>query len=66
MDEWELFPRVAVAVATAAQEQGVARRQLGAEELHRHAEGMIRRARDMVRDHMERGFIAPREGGERA
>jgi malate dehydrogenase (oxaloacetate-decarboxylating) len=59
MDEWEVFPRVAVAVALKAQEQGIARLRVDANELYRHAEAMIRRARDMVRDHMERGLIVP-------
>jgi malate dehydrogenase (oxaloacetate-decarboxylating) len=58
MEEWEISPSVAVAVALKAQEQGVARLQVPTEELRRHAETVIQRARSMVRDHMERGFIA--------
>jgi malate dehydrogenase (oxaloacetate-decarboxylating) len=58
MDEWEIFPREAVAVAMKAQELGVARLHKEENELYRHAEDMIKRARDMVHDHMERGYIA--------
>jgi malate dehydrogenase (oxaloacetate-decarboxylating) len=59
MDEWEVFPRVAVAVAAKAQEQGVARLRVDEDELYRHAQKIIRRARDMVHDHMESGLIPP-------
>ncbi len=58
MDEWEVFPREAVAVAMKAQEQSVARLHVEENELYRHAEAMIKRARDMVHEHMEHGYIA--------
>jgi malate dehydrogenase (oxaloacetate-decarboxylating) len=61
MDEWEVFPREAVAVAKKAMEQGVARLRLTEEELFRTAEGKIRRARDEVAVLMEKGIIAPYE-----
>lgn len=61
MDEWEVFPREAVAVGMKAQEQGVARLPVEEEQLYRQAETMIRRARDMVRDHMQQGYIPPSE-----
>ena len=61
MDDWEVFPREAVAVGMKAQELGLARLHIGENELYQHAEDMIKRARDMVHDHMERGFIAHSE-----
>lgn len=45
MDEWEVVPRVAVATAMKAQEQGVARLRKTAEELHRSAVERISDAR---------------------
>jgi malate dehydrogenase (oxaloacetate-decarboxylating) len=62
MDEWEVFPREAVAVAVKAMEQGVARLTLSAKELFAMAEGKIRRARDEVGLLMEKGIIRPYQG----
>ena len=45
MDEWEVFPREAVAVAKMAMEQGVARLRISETELFKMAESKIRRAR---------------------
>jgi malate dehydrogenase (oxaloacetate-decarboxylating) len=45
MDEWEVVPRVAVATALKAQEQGIARLHTSAEELRRSAEQKIRDVR---------------------
>ncbi len=59
MDEWEVFPREAVAVAKKAMEQGVARLRLSEKELFTMAETKIRRARDEVGLLMEKGIIAP-------
>jgi malate dehydrogenase (oxaloacetate-decarboxylating) len=59
MDEWEVFPREAVAVAKKAMEQGVARLKIDEKELFRIAEMKIRRARDEVGLLMDRGIIAP-------
>jgi len=59
MDEWELFPREAVAVALKAQEQGVARLSLSRDELYRKAESKIAHARDMTRVLMEEELIPP-------
>ena len=59
MDEWELFPREAVAVALKAQEQGVARLDLPQDELFRRAEARIQHARDMTEYLMEKGLIPP-------
>ena len=57
MDEWEVFPREAVAVAKKAIEQGVARLKFSEKELFQIAEGKIRRARDEVAILMEKGII---------
>jgi malate dehydrogenase (oxaloacetate-decarboxylating) len=59
MDEWEVFPREAAAVAMKAQEQGVARLEGTAEELHAHASHTIKEARDQVKLLMEHGAISP-------
>jgi len=59
MDEWEVFPREAVAVAMKAQEQGVARLQATPEELHATASRIIKGARDQVKLLMEHGAIPP-------
>jgi malate dehydrogenase (oxaloacetate-decarboxylating) len=59
MDEWEVFPREAVAVAKKAMEQGVARLQFTEKELFQMAETKIRRARDEVSILMEKGIIEP-------
>ncbi len=57
MDEWEVFPREAVAVGTKAIEQGVARFNIPAEERFQMAEKTIREARGHVQLLMEQGYI---------
>ena len=57
MDEWEVFPREAVAVGTKAIEQGVARFKFTAEERFKMAEEAIRQSRDEVQWMMKEGFI---------
>jgi malate dehydrogenase (oxaloacetate-decarboxylating) len=59
MDEWEVFPRQAVAVALKAQAQGVARLDLSREELYSKAEAKIQEARDMIQVLMDKGIIPP-------
>jgi len=59
MEEWEVFPREAVAVGMKAQEQGLARRQRSREELYAQATAMIKRAQEMTHDLMAEGYIAP-------
>ncbi|MBN1754967.1 NADP-dependent malic enzyme [bacterium] len=59
MDEWEVFPREAVAVGMKAIEQGVARLKLTPQELMNMAETKIKHARDQVHSMMEDGFIKP-------
>jgi malate dehydrogenase (oxaloacetate-decarboxylating) len=57
MDEWEVFPREAVAVGLKAIEQGLARIQRSRDELYERAEERIRRSRDVTRHLMDHGFI---------
>ncbi len=57
MDDWDVFPREATAVALKAIEQGVARRKLSREELYEQATSIIKRARDITKFSMEKGFI---------
>jgi malate dehydrogenase (oxaloacetate-decarboxylating) len=59
MDDWEVFPREAAAVAMKAQEQGVARLKMSHEELLTRARDIIRESQEMTRFLMERGFIPP-------
>ena len=57
MDEWEVFPREAVAVGTKAIEQGVARFDFSAEERFKMAAETIKKARTEVQWMMKEGFI---------
>jgi len=57
MDQWEVFPREAVAVGRKAVEQGVARFDIPADELYKMAEKTIRGARETVQLLMKEGFI---------
>ena len=57
MDQWELFPREAVAVGSKAIEQGVARIDLPAEERYKIAEKIIKKAREEVQLLMQEKFI---------
>jgi malate dehydrogenase (oxaloacetate-decarboxylating) len=59
MDDWQVFAREAVAVAMKAQEQGVARLSISAEEEYRNAAAIIKRSRDLTQVMMREGFIAP-------
>jgi malate dehydrogenase (oxaloacetate-decarboxylating) len=59
MDNWEVFPREAAAVAMKAQEQGVARLSLSYEELLSTAKETIRQAQDMTHYLMEKEMIPP-------
>jgi malate dehydrogenase (oxaloacetate-decarboxylating) len=57
MDQWEVFPREAVAVGMKAIEQGVARKILSAEEQFKMADEIIQKARAEVQWMMKEGFI---------
>jgi len=64
MIEWEVYAREAMAVGLKAQEQGLARIQLSADELFGQASEMILRSRRLTEVMMETGLIAvpPEEG----
>jgi malate dehydrogenase (oxaloacetate-decarboxylating) len=57
MDDWEVFPREAAAVAEKAMESGVARLRKTREELYTSARSIIKRARDQTKYMMRGGFI---------
>ena len=63
MDEWEVFPREAAAVAVKAVEQGLARIETTYEKEFERASAMIKLSRDMTQMLMDQGFIpeAPEE-----
>ncbi len=57
MDDWEVFPSEAAAVAMKAQEQGIARIQLSHDQLLTKAKHIIKRSRDLTQTMMSEGFI---------
>ena len=57
MDDWEVFPREAAAVAMKAQEIGVAGKTLTYDEAYEQARKIIKRSRDLTKMMMEKGFI---------
>jgi len=59
MDEWEVYPREATAVALKAIEQGVAGVKKSRQEIYETAERMIRRARQETKFMMDSKFIPP-------
>ena len=59
MDEWEVYPREAVAAAMKAQEQGIARLSKTREQLYEEASVIIKQAREATQCLMREGFIAP-------
>jgi len=63
MDDWEVFPREAAAVAMKAIEQGIAKRtDLTFEQEVAEATTIIARARNLVNDQMAFGYIPMPEG----
>lgn len=62
MDEWEVFPREAAAVAAKAVEQGIARRPMDRFTVYEHAVQIIKRSRELTKMMMEEGFIAAAPG----
>jgi len=66
MDDWEVFPKEAAAVAMKAIEQGIARIECTYEEEFKRASTIIKRSRDMTKRMMEEGFIAepPADDGD--
>jgi malate dehydrogenase (oxaloacetate-decarboxylating) len=59
MDEWEVFPREAVACALKSIEQGVARVKPSRQELYERASAIIRNARESTELLMKQGLIKP-------
>jgi malate dehydrogenase (oxaloacetate-decarboxylating) len=59
MDEWEVYPREAAAVAVKAVEEGIARTPMTYEEELKNAEEIIHRSRGLTTHMMEEGFIKP-------
>jgi malate dehydrogenase (oxaloacetate-decarboxylating) len=59
MEEWEIYPRQAVATGRKAIEQGIARKKLSRQEMYERAESIIKRTQDIVSLLMRQGFIAP-------
>jgi malate dehydrogenase (oxaloacetate-decarboxylating) len=59
MDEWEVFPREAVAVGMKAQEQGVAGLKMNRKELFERSSNMIKKSREMTQSLMANHFIDP-------
>ncbi len=57
MDQWEVFPREAVAVGSKGIEQGVARKIAPPEERFKTAEAIIKQARNQVKALMKEKFI---------
>lgn len=57
MEEWEVFPRAAAAVAVTAVRQGVSRLCLTYEEAYRQASEIIGKSRDLTKLMMAEGFI---------
>jgi malate dehydrogenase (oxaloacetate-decarboxylating) len=66
MDDWEVFPREAAAVAMKAAEQGLARIETTYEQEFELATKIIERSRDMTKRMMEDGFIPepPEDNGD--
>jgi malate dehydrogenase (oxaloacetate-decarboxylating) len=58
MDDWEVFPKEAAAVAMKAIEQDLARIDVTYEQEYQKAAAIIKRSRDMTKRMMEEGFIA--------
>jgi malate dehydrogenase (oxaloacetate-decarboxylating) len=59
MEEWEVFPREAVACALKSIEQGVARVKPSRQELYERASAIIKNARGSTEALMKTGFIKP-------
>jgi len=65
MDDWEVFPREAAAVAMKAIEQGLALKPVTYEEEFENATKIIRRSRQLTQMMMEQGFIPEAPEGEK-
>jgi malate dehydrogenase (oxaloacetate-decarboxylating) len=65
MEEWEVFPREAVACAIKSIEQGVAREKRSKQELCERASAIIRNARESTDLLMKHGLIKPTPAEDR-
>ncbi|MCE1245924.1 MAG: NADP-dependent malic enzyme [Firmicutes bacterium] len=61
MDEWEIYPGVAVATGMKAVEQGVAKLKLSKDQLFEKSSAIINNARESAKLLMESGLIPPYE-----
>jgi malate dehydrogenase (oxaloacetate-decarboxylating) len=61
MDEWEVFPKEAAAVAQEAVKEGIARKPMTYEEELKNAEKIIRRSREITTTMMSEGYIPEAE-----
>jgi len=59
MDEWDVYPREAAAVAMKAIEEGVARLKMSRDEVYRRSLNIIERARSVTHLLMKGGYIQP-------
>jgi malate dehydrogenase (oxaloacetate-decarboxylating) len=59
MEEWEVFPREAVACALKSIEQGVARIKPSKKELYDRAVAIIQNSRESLKVLMKQGLIKP-------
>jgi malate dehydrogenase (oxaloacetate-decarboxylating) len=59
MDDWEIFPREARAVALKAIDQGIARVKPSSQELYEKAMAIIKKAREETKLLMKQGHILP-------
>jgi len=57
MEEWEVFPREAVAVGMKAIKQGIARKKMSRRKLYETSSEIIKRARKLTKTMMKKGFI---------
>ncbi len=57
MEEWEVFPREAVAVGMKAIEQGIARKKMSKSKLYNLSSSIIRRSREITKTMMKKGYI---------
>jgi malate dehydrogenase (oxaloacetate-decarboxylating) len=59
MDDWEVFPREAVAVGMKAISQGIAKKKMSRQELYDRASSIIKRSRELTKMMMKSDYIKP-------
>ncbi len=57
MEEWEVFPREAVAVGMEAIKQGIARKNISRSKLYDLSSSIIKRSREITKTMMKKGYI---------